>query len=64
MEIIVPADSPIKTPADLKGKKVAFTEPTSNSGYKAPLAILKSKTSISSLTAISPRYFPASTTTP
>jgi len=41
MEIIVPADSPIKTPADLKGKKVAFTEPTSNSGYKAPLAILK-----------------------
>lgn len=25
MEIIVPADSPIKTPADLKGKKVAFT---------------------------------------
>src|ERR1700719_1520570 len=41
MEIIVPADSPIKTPADLKGKRVAFTEPTSNSGYKAPLAILK-----------------------
>src|SRR6516162_362397 len=25
MELIVPADSPIKTPADLKGKKVAFT---------------------------------------
>jgi phosphonate transport system substrate-binding protein len=25
MEIIVPADSPIKTPADLKGKRVAFT---------------------------------------
>jgi phosphonate transport system substrate-binding protein len=41
MEIIVPADSAIKTPADLKGKKVAFTEPTSNSGYKAPSAILK-----------------------
>jgi phosphonate transport system substrate-binding protein len=41
MEIIVPADSTIKTPADLKGKKVAFTDPTSNSGYKAPLAILK-----------------------
>jgi phosphonate transport system substrate-binding protein len=41
MEIIVPADSPIKAPADLKGKKVAFTEPTSNSGYKAPSAILK-----------------------
>ena len=41
MEIIVPADSAIKTPADLKGKKVAFTAPTSNSGYKAPSAILK-----------------------
>ena len=43
MEIIVPADSPIKTPADLKGKKVAFTAPTSNSGFKAPSAILKSE---------------------
>src|SRR5712672_500427 len=41
MEIIVPANSPIKTPADLKGKKVAFTAPTSNSGFKAPSAILK-----------------------
>jgi phosphonate transport system substrate-binding protein len=41
MEIIVPADSAIKTPADLKGKKVAFTSPTSNSGFKAPSAILK-----------------------
>ena len=41
MELIVPADSPIKTPADLKGKKVAFTSPTSNSGFKAPSAILK-----------------------
>jgi phosphonate transport system substrate-binding protein len=41
MEIIVPADSPAKTPADLKGKKVAFTSPTSNSGFKAPSAILK-----------------------
>lgn len=43
MEIIVPADSPIKTPADLKGKKLAFTAPTSNSGYKAPSAILKAE---------------------
>jgi phosphonate transport system substrate-binding protein len=43
MEIIVPADSTIKTPADLKGKKVAFTSPTSNSGFKAPSAILKSE---------------------
>src|SRR5690349_19837836 len=43
MEIIVPADSAIKTPADLKGKKVAFTSPTSNSGFKAPSAILASE---------------------
>src|SRR4029078_10611709 len=46
MEIIVPADSPIKTPADLKGKKVAFTAPTSNSGFKAPSAILESEFSL------------------
>lgn len=43
MEIIVPADSPIKSPADLKGKSLAFTSPTSNSGFKAPSAILKSE---------------------
>ena len=41
MEIVVPADSPIKTPADLKGHKIAFTDATSNSGFKAPSAILK-----------------------
>jgi phosphonate transport system substrate-binding protein len=41
MEIIVPANSPIKTPADLKGHKVAFTDATSNSGFKAPSAILR-----------------------
>lgn len=43
MEIIVPADSPIKSPADLAGKTLAFTSPTSNSGFKAPSAILKSE---------------------
>jgi phosphonate transport system substrate-binding protein len=41
MEIIVPADSTIKAPADLKGHKIAFTDATSNSGFKAPSAILK-----------------------
>lgn len=41
MEIIVPADSSIQGPADLKGKTLAFTSPTSNSGFKAPSAILK-----------------------
>ena len=41
MEIIVPADGPIQNPEDLKGKTLAFTSPTSNSGFKAPSAILK-----------------------
>jgi phosphonate transport system substrate-binding protein len=41
MEIIVPANSPIKSPSDLKGKTLTFTSPTSNSGFKAPSAILK-----------------------
>ena len=43
MEIIVPADSPIKTPADIKGRSMAFTSPTSNSGFKAPSALLKTE---------------------
>ncbi|MGF1593666.1 MAG: phosphate/phosphite/phosphonate ABC transporter substrate-binding protein [Kiloniellaceae bacterium] len=43
MEIIVPADSPIQTLADLKGKTLAFTSPTSNSGSKAPQALLKAE---------------------
>ena len=43
MEIIVPADSDIQTPADLKGRSMAFTSPTSNSGFKAPSALLKSE---------------------
>ena len=41
MEIIVPSDSAIQSPSDLKGKTLAFTSPTSNSGFKAPSAILK-----------------------
>ena len=41
MEIIVPADSSIKKPEDLKGRKLGFSDATSNSGYKAPSAILK-----------------------
>ncbi len=43
MEIIVPADSSMKSPADIKGKTMAFTSPTSNSGFKAPSALLKSE---------------------
>ncbi len=41
MEIIVPADSSIEKPEDLKGRKLGFSDATSNSGYKAPSAILK-----------------------
>ena len=41
MEIIVQADSQIQSPAEIKGRTMAFTSPTSNSGFKAPSAILK-----------------------
>lgn len=43
MEIITYPGSGIDKPDDLKGKKVAFTAETSNSGYKAPAAILRDK---------------------
>ena len=43
MEIIVPAGSDITSPADIKGRTMAFTSPTSNSGFKAPSALLKSE---------------------
>ncbi len=43
MEIITHVDSGIQKIADLKGKKLAFTAPTSNSGFKAPSALLKSE---------------------
>ena len=43
MEIIVAAESKIQAPADLKGKTLAFTAKTSNSGFKAPSALLKSE---------------------
>ena len=63
MEIIVPADSPIKTPADLKGKKLAFTAPTSNSGFKAPSALLEGRIQSRVRNATTSRCSPASTTT-
>ena len=40
MKIIVPADSPINKPEDLKGKDIAFTTAGSNSGCKAPMEVL------------------------
>ncbi len=43
MEIITYPGSGIESVADLKGSKLAFTTPTSNSGYKAPSALLQSE---------------------
>ena len=42
MEILVAAISPIKTVDDLRGHELTLTDPGSNSGYKAPLVLLKS----------------------
>jgi phosphonate transport system substrate-binding protein len=39
LDLIVRADSPIKSLADLKGRKVAHTSPSSNSGNLAPRAL-------------------------
>lgn len=43
MEIIVHADSDIESVDQIKGKKFAFTTRTSNSGFKAPTALLSSE---------------------
>lgn len=41
MEIITYPDSGIEEVEDIRGKEMAFTSQTSNSGFKAPSAILK-----------------------
>src|SRR5690554_259925 len=41
--LIVKKDSPFKTLTDLKGKKVAHTSPSSNSGNMAPIALFPEK---------------------
>ncbi len=41
MEIITYPDSGISKVEDIKGRQLAFTSPTSNSGFKAPSALLK-----------------------
>lgn len=41
MEILTYPGSGIEKVEDIKGKQLAFTSPTSNSGFKAPSAILK-----------------------
>ena len=42
-QIIVRADGPIKTVKDLEGKKFAFVDPASTSGYMLPTYFLKKK---------------------
>ncbi len=43
MEIVTHPESGIEKVEDLRGKKLAFTAETSNSGYKAPSAILRDR---------------------
>jgi phosphonate transport system substrate-binding protein len=43
MQLLVPADSPIQDIAGVKGHKVTFTRPDSNSGCKAFLLLLKDR---------------------
>lgn len=43
MEIITYPESGVEKVEDIKGKKMAFTQETSNSGFKAPSALLKSE---------------------
>lgn len=40
MQIIVPAGSTMKSPKDLAGREIAFTDAGSNSGRKAPMVLL------------------------
>lgn len=46
MEIIVNAESGLKTPADIAGRTLVFTSPNSNSGYKAPATVLRTEFSL------------------
>jgi phosphonate transport system substrate-binding protein len=41
MEIITYPDSGIRKPTDLRGRKLVFTSPTSNSGFKEPSVLLR-----------------------
>lgn len=41
MQLIVPADSVLNRIEDIRGHQLVLTQPNSNSGFKAPLVILK-----------------------
>jgi phosphonate transport system substrate-binding protein len=40
MDLIVPANSPINKPADLRGRRLTCTAPSSITGYRAAIAVL------------------------
>ncbi len=49
-EIVVPADSPVKTLKDLEGKDVAFVSPDGFTGYWLPLdALLRAKVKVNAI---------------
>jgi len=56
MEIITYPGSGIEKVEDIKGGKLAFTSETSNSGYKAPSAILKADYNMSAGTDFEPVF--------
>lgn len=56
MEIITHPGSGIAKVEDLKGKKLAFTSETSNSGYKAPSAMLRDKFGLEAVKDYTPAF--------
>jgi phosphonate transport system substrate-binding protein len=56
MEIITYPGSGIEKVEDIKGKKLAFTAETSNSGYKAPSALLKAEYGLEAGTDYEPLF--------
>ncbi len=56
MEIITYPGSGIEKVEDIKGQQLAFTSPTSNSGFKAPSAILKADFNMVAETDFEPAF--------
>lgn len=56
MEIITRPDSGITQIADIKGRSLAFTSPTSNSGFKAPSALLSAEFNMNADTDFKPSF--------
>jgi phosphonate transport system substrate-binding protein len=55
-EIIVPADSALRSAADLRGHELTLTERGSNSGFKAPLVLLRSDLGLQPMSDLLLRY--------